>query len=177
MFTDLEAFAEATERAVLEADAADLGRAERSALRLADRLRAHLDETLGVRLLGGERLTGRLMDVGSDWVLLKDDAGSVLVPLGAVGGVSGLSRRADVPGGELARRVRLTTVLRRLARDRSGVRVRLTDGSEVDGTIDRAGADHLDVALHALDDPRRPGLVRGVLVIPVAALAHVRART
>lgn len=175
LFEDLEAFAEATERAEFEADVADRSRAERAGLRLVDRLRGHLGDVVALRLVTRERLAARLTDVGSDWMLLDDDAASVLVPLAAVTGVEGLSRRAFVETGMLARRVRLTIALRRLARDRSAVRVRLIDGSEVCGTIDRAGSDHLDIALHAADEPRRPGLVRGVCVVPVTAIVQVRA--
>jgi hypothetical protein len=173
LFEDLEALAEAGEREAFEADVGDRGRAERSGLRLIDRLHAHLDGVVTCQLTGGERLTGRLVDIGADWALMDDGTGPVLVPLAAVTGVEGLSRRAGVTS-ELMRRTRLTTALRRLARDRSTVHLRLTDGGQVTGTIDRVGADHLDVALHAPDEPRRPRLVRGVRVVPVPALACVR---
>jgi hypothetical protein len=174
LFADLEAMAEAADRVVFEADVADRVRAERAALHLADRLRAQVDQVLGVRLLGGDRVVGRLTDVGVDWLLL-DDGGPALVPLAAVARVEGVSRRAEVNEGMLARRVRLTVVLRGLARDRSVVQVRLMDGVVATGTIDRVAVDHLDLALHPSDAPRRAGAVRGVHVVPVASVALVRA--
>lgn len=173
LFADLEAMADAADRAGFDGEVADRGRAERAALSLVDRLRAHVTAVLAFRRLGGELVVGRVVDVGADWVLL-DDAGSLLLPLAAVTGIEGLSRRA-APGGGLAGRVPLTVLLRRLARDRCGVRVRLVDGAELTGTIDRVGADHVDVALHPADEPRRRGAVRGVCVVPLAALAGVRA--
>jgi hypothetical protein len=74
-----------------------------------------------------------------DWVLL-DDAASLLRALATVTGIEGLSRKAAPDGSALARRVRLTILLRRLARDRGGVRLRLADGGELTGTIDRVGS-------------------------------------
>ena len=44
----------------------------------------------------------------------------------------------------------------------------------VAGTIDRAGADHLDLALHDIDEPRRSATVRGYRLIPFTALSWVR---
>src|SRR5690242_15230045 len=156
-----------------EADVADRGRAERAALTLADRLRGHVGAALAVRMLDGDRARARLVDVGADWLLL-DDGGSVVVPVAAVAGVEGLSRMAVTDGGALARRATLGVVLRRLARDRAPVRVALLGGDALSGTIDRVGADHLDLALHAADEARRPATVRGVLVVRLAALASVR---
>jgi hypothetical protein len=173
LFADLEAFADASERAAFDGEIVDRGRAERAAIGLVDRLAAHVGAVLSFRLLGGERIRGRVDDVGADWLLL-DDGASVLLPLAAVAGVEGLSRRAAADGAGLARRVRLTVLLRRLSRDRAGVLVQLTDGSGLSGTIDRVGADHLDVALHPAGEFRRSGEVRGVCVVPVAAIGLVR---
>ena len=173
LFADLEALAEATERMAFDADVADRGRAERAALALADRLRGHLENVLTFRLLTGDRVRGRLVDIGADWALL-DDGGSVVLPLAAVTGVEGLSRLASTTTEALARTVRVGVVLRRLSRDRAPVRLALLDGATLTGTIDRVGADHLDLAQHAVDEPRRAGSVRGVLVVRLAALALVR---
>jgi hypothetical protein len=174
LFADLEAQAEATERSAFDADVADLGRTERAALQLADRLRGHLHAQLTIRLLGGDVVRARLVDVGVDWVMLDDGGCAVVLPATAVAGVEGLSRLASPGSGDLARRVGLAVVLRRLGRDRSGVRLCLLDGTVVTGTIDRVGADHLDLAQHPSDEQRRRHAVRGVLVVPLAALAQIR---
>jgi hypothetical protein len=176
LFADLEALADATERAAFDADVADRARSERAQLQLADRLRAHVDATapLGFWLADGGRLAARLVDVGADWVLLED-GGPVVLPLGAVTGIEGLTRAAGGDPGPLARTVRLTVVLRRLARDRATVRLSTIDRTAVVGTIDRVGADHLDLALHPQDEFRRAAAVRAVRVVPLAALVQVRA--
>jgi hypothetical protein len=176
LFADLEAFADATERMAFDADVADRGRAERAALALADRLRGHLEGELTFRLLDGDRIRARLVDVGCDWVFL-DDGGQVVLPMAAVAGVEGLSRLAATAPGALARRVTLGVVLRRLSRDRAPVRLGFLDGVTLTGTIDRVGTDHLDLAQHSADELRRAGAVRGVLVVRLAALAQIRALT
>jgi hypothetical protein len=43
----------------------------------------------------------------------------------------------------------------------------------VDGTIDRVGADHLDVAVHAPGSQRREAYIRAVEVIPLTAVLAV----
>jgi len=174
LFADLEALADATDRAAFEADVADRARSERAAVRLTERLRAHLGAVLALRLADRGRVTGRLVDVGADWLLL-DDAGSVLIPLAAVTVVEGLGRASAGEAGEVQRRARITVALRRLARDRAVVRVATLDGGIVVGTLDRVGADHVDLALHAQDELRRASAVRSVAVLPLAAIVQIRA--
>jgi hypothetical protein len=61
-----------------------------------------------------------------------------------------------------------------LARDRAGVSVVLRDASTLSGTLDRVGADHVDVAEHAPGEARRAAAVRQVRVVPLMALALLR---
>lgn len=44
-----------------------------------------------------------------------------------------------------------------------------------EGTIDRVGRDHLDLALHARDEFRRDGALRGFRIVPFDAIQLVRA--
>jgi hypothetical protein len=172
LFADLEAAVEAGHRADLDVQVAQGVRAERAALRLADRLRAH-EGQITCWLLGGDLLTGRLADVGADWLLIED-RGPVLVAMSAVAGVQGLGRRADGDREGLAGRVGITVLLRGLARERAPVTLLLVDSGRLTGTIDRVGADHLDLAMHPADRPRRWSEVLGVRIVPLSALAWVR---
>lgn len=177
LFADLEAAAEAEDRAGFEAEVADLARTERALLSTADRLRAHVGAALRLHLVDGVELTGRVLDVGRDWLALATGRVSALVPLAAVTGVDGLTRAAQAPpepDGPPVLRVGLATALRVLARDRAYVRVTLRGGAVLGGTVDRAGADHLDLALHPADEPRRVGAVSGVRCVPFSALVVVR---
>jgi hypothetical protein len=52
--------------------------------------------------------------------------------------------------------------------------VHLIDGTTADGTIDRIGADFVEIAAHAAGELRRRSEVRDVLVVPLGAVAAVR---
>ena len=179
LFRDLEAQAEAAERAEVDAEVTDRSRRELAAVRLTDRLRAAGGSTLTLSVTGGLRITGLLADTGPDWLLLEEaGGGSALVPLAAVLGLAGLPPWASAPDSEgaVAARLRLGYALRGLARDRAAVTVFLTDGAAVAGTIDRVGADFLEVTEHPVGEPRRRGAVRGARVLPFAGVALVRSR-
>jgi hypothetical protein len=79
--------------------------------------------------------------------------------------------------GVVESRLGLRHALRGIARDRSAVRITDQSGATVDGTIDRLGADYVEVAEHAAGELRRRADVRDVLVLPLAALAVVRRAT
>jgi hypothetical protein len=171
----LEAQLDADERAGFEAEVGDLVRAERGALTLADRLRAHVGCDLTWTVVTGETASGTVLDLGADWLLVRTDASDVVLPLSSVTAIGGLSRSAVGEQG-LGRALRLTYVLRGLARDRSAVVLTVSGGGTVTGTIDRVGADHVDVAVHQLDEPRRPAAVTAVRCVPIAAVVMVAVR-
>jgi hypothetical protein len=75
----------------------------------------------------------------------------------------------------VADRLDVGHVLRMIARDRVGVTVLLRDGSRLAGTIDRVGADFLDLAEHLVGEPRRARQVSGLRMVAFAGLAAVRA--
>ena len=68
----------------------------------------------------------------------------------------------------------LRRALRGLARDRTAVQVVLDDGGVLSGTLDRVGADYVELAEHAADLPRRAEAVQGVRAIVITAVAVVR---
>ncbi|CCH90058.1 conserved protein of unknown function [Modestobacter italicus] len=177
LFADLEAQAAAEEAAADLAEASSRARAEHGSVLLADRLRGSLGQELSLRCRGAGELDGRLVDVGVDWLLLVDGQGrELLVAAGAVSAVGGLATvtAAAVPVGEVARRLDLRRALRGLARDRAAVSCLLDDGGVLAGTVDRVGADFLELAEHPLDAPRRRGAVRSVRAVPVRAVVAVR---
>ena len=177
MFADLEARLEAEERAAMEGEVMDLVRAERGRLAIRDRLRAHIGEPLTWSLAGDEQaLSGRLLDVGADWVLIAVTTGELLVPLAAVHSIVGLTRFTAADGGEVARRIGIGVILRGLSRDRALVRVRLCGDQHVTGTIDRVGTDHFDVAVHPDDEPRRERAVREVRCLLLPAIIGIAVR-
>lgn len=185
LFRDLEAQLESAEAAELATEVAELRRLETARLRLVDRLRAAEGQRVSVAVLGGSTVEGRLAGAGSDWLLVDTarvggatGAGAALVPAAAVVCVHGLSARSAAPGseGQVASRLGLAHALRGVARDRLEVSVALIDGSALAGTVDRVGADFIELAEHPVGEPRRRGDVLAVRTLPFAAIAVVRSR-
>jgi hypothetical protein len=177
LFADLEARLVEQEAAAEQAEQASRSRAEYGQVRLADRLRGATGQELALTCRGAGELGGRLLDVGVDWLLLVDPQGrEVVVATGAVGAVAGLVALTAPggPDGAVARRLDLRRALRGLARDRASVSCHLAEGTVLTGTIDRVGADFLELAEHPLDQPRRRSAVTAVRAVPLAALAAVR---
>jgi hypothetical protein len=177
LFGDLDQQWSAQERRELDAEVADRTRAERASIGLASRLAVAVAEPVEVLLCTGARLTGPVVDVGLDWVLLGDAVGVQaraprLVPFAAITSVGGLGRRSS--GSGQARRFALGFALRGLSRDRAVVCVEDVGGTATVGTIDAVGADVLDLAMHAADLPRRPENITGRRLVLLAALAVVR---
>ncbi|HJQ44089.1 MAG TPA: hypothetical protein VJ831_13455 [Jatrophihabitantaceae bacterium] len=174
LFDDLEARASGLDEAARAVDVADRTRAEAAEIRLVDRLRT-TQAPVRVQLRGGTSVRGAPQHVGSDWLLLIDESGDeTIVFAAALHAVSGLGRFAQPAPGDVASRLSVRSALRGMARDRATVRIALVDGSTVIGTIDRVGADFLDVAVHVGDGVRRQTGVSEVSVISVSALAAIR---
>ena len=180
LFEELDAGFDAEAAVERDAEVADRTRRERAQIALYSRLLANVGRgAISLRLPGapGPRvIVGTPTDVGPDWLLLVDSADqSVLVPLAAVRSITGLR-----PGAQEAtlvgRRFTLGGALRGISRDRAVVDLVDVDGLVLTGTIDAVGADHLDLAEHAPDEPRRARHVVRTLVMPIAALGSIRRR-
>ena len=148
---DLQALAAAEADLERDAEVAERTRIERSAVTLADRLRAARGP-VEIGTAGGGRHAGRVVETGEGWVRLEHvpvGARAItaehLVLTSAVHVVRGLSRAHGAsPGGLPARS--LASVLRAWCRDRAEVSVLLVDGVVVAGLASAAYADHLEVS-------------------------------
>jgi hypothetical protein len=177
LFDDVEAQLEAAEHAELAGEVADRTRREIARLRLVDRLRANLGADLQLRVAGTGALSGRLRRAGEGWLLLAPATGPpALVMRAAVLSVDGLPAAAMEPGSEgpVLSRLDIGHALRAVARDRSPVAVVLRDGTRLDGTLDRVGADFADLALHPSGESRREAAVRSVRAVTFEGLAVLR---
>jgi hypothetical protein len=138
-----------------------------------------------VRLANGGVVTVRPLAFGRDWfsAALVDGASrhsQCIVPLAAVAGLL-LDReqvRASLvasPDRErsLSVRLGLAFALRDLCRRRTAVELHLL-GETVQGTIDRVGRDHLDLAVHEPGSPRREAEVSHYRVVPFSQVLLVR---
>jgi hypothetical protein len=173
LFTDLEGELDELAAAERAAEVTVRARTDAGRRTLADRLVAA--RGTWVRLhAGGNDLSGVIADAGPDWVLL--DAPARLLAVAGLHWVEGIEATATAPPlpAGIAGRFDLRMALRRLARERVAVTIMLCDSMSHHGTIDRVGADHLDLALHPPDEPRRARSVRAVCCVPLAAVVCVR---
>ena len=167
------------------------GEAERlrvSRLELRTRFLALSGSGVMLELSGGSLLIGRLVAVGADWIgLIREPGGAALVPLRSIHAirigreamlasvVAGAGRDSAKPARtSLSERQTFGYVLRDLARRRIAVVLQQNDERALAGTIDRVGADHLDLALHDRGAPRREAEVSGYRIVPLAAVAWVQ---
>jgi hypothetical protein len=173
------------ERAALETEAERL-RVSRISLRerlLALVARDRDGAPLAFELADESVLTAEVTGVGADWVALQSTAargGATLAPLGSIV-VIGMphadvlrSARPVLPVAGMIDRMTFGFVVRDLVRRRIAVAVAMMGGRVLAGTIDRAGADHLDIALHEAGLPRRADLVTGHRIVPFASIAWIR---
>ncbi len=175
LFADLDGQLVAAEAAELRAEVTERTRVEQARLTLVERLVAQIGRPVTVGVAGLGPLGGQLVDAVGAWLVLSEGTGrSVLVPAQAWQWFDGLGRLAGPAPGALARRSSLGTALRSLAARRVAVVVHLQDGTTLEGTVDRVAADHIDLALHAVEEPRRRGSVVGVRAVPQPAIVAVR---
>lgn len=173
LFADLEAQLDMGARAEVESEISERVRRERAGVALVERLLAHAGRPLLLRLRTDLRLSGTCADVAPQWLVLDDGRASVLVPMTAVVAVQGLGGAVATEPGVVLRRLGLGHALRALARDRAAVSLS-TEAGVLTGTIDRVGADHLDLAEHSPGEPRRPAAVRGGVAVAFSGLLAVR---
>lgn len=185
LFADLEArFADlADEQAA--AEQADRDRVATGAVTAAQRVAGAVGRRVRLAVAGGREHEGVLRRVGQDFLLTEDDYGrDVLVALAAVTSIAGLSSATAPAAADRPVRLDLRRALRSVARDRSMVAVSVigaptssdgVGGNEIWGTIDRVGADFVEIAVHPVGEVRRAALVRGVTLVPLRAVTVVRA--
>lgn len=185
LFDDLSAQGAAAEAAELDAEIADRGRHQAGRTGMTDRLRGRRVHSLvTIGLPTGERLTGSLLAVGLDWVAVGAGSDECLVPLAAIrwlqlpadadGSAAGIASLDAPAGGRVQRRLGLLQAVRYLVRDRTFVSVRLVDGEVMSGTADRASLDHLELAQHPRDVPRRASSVQAIRLVPYAGISSIR---
>ena len=176
LFADLESQLDALVSAEMDGEVAERTRIELSGVRLVDRLRAVEDHPIEVHCGAAGSFRGRVRGAGADWLLVVEpSAAEALVPIRAMTGIVGLGR-AVAPQEQTvtAWHLGLRAALRGIARDRAPVRLSLVDGRTRTGTIDRVGADFLDLAEHSAGEPRRAAAVSAEIAVPLEAVAVVR---
>lgn len=176
LFGDLEAQFDAAREAEFAAEVADRSRREVGVVRLVDRLRPAVGQVVTARLVGADVVEGRLASVGPDWLLLAEIAGrEALLPVSGVLALGGLAAQtAPADPSPVASRLTFAFALRGIVRDRLPVSLGYRDGTATTGTLDRVGADFVEIAEHSASEPRRRGVVRAVKTVPLESISFVR---
>jgi hypothetical protein len=147
------------------------------------------DSPLKMTLVTGRSLVVRPTLLGRDWLvgdILDESAGSVrcVVPLRGIIAltldrgevIDSVRPLEDADSDErFSGRLGIGFVLRDLCRRRLAVDISLASG-RFHGTIDRVGSDHLDLAEHDVDSPRREALVNNYRIVPLDQLVLVTVR-
>lgn len=189
LFAELEARFEELGDEQAAAERPDRERVAIGAVTTVERLAGAVDRPVRLGLAGGAVIAGVLQAVGPDWLLVaQGDQRDCVLPLRSVAVVHGLTAATGPAPSGLDLRLDLRYALRGLARDRAPVQIALAGWSggggssatpggfgELIGTIDRVGADFIEVALHPAGEPRRAGAVRSVALVPLASILLVRA--
>jgi hypothetical protein len=193
LFDDLESQLEQG----LSAEEVDL-RAEEERLRLGrltvrDRILSiresydkRADYAIRLVLTSGDLVDVRPVTIGRDWISgdIRDETPrrrQCIVPIASIAGIAlhkeqvrrSLNDSQRETGESLAARLGLPFVLRDLCRRRVDVEI-ATPAAPVTGTIDRVGKDHVDVAVHEADTPRRDTEVSGYRLVPFVQIVIVR---
>jgi hypothetical protein len=184
LFSDLDARFDDLADAEMLAELADRERVAAGAISTVERLGGAVGRQLRVRTTVGLTVTGALGQIGPDWLLLQEGPGrDAVLAASAVAVIEGLSAATGPTIKGIALRLNLRYALRGIARDRSPVSLVVRGGlgepaglyTEITGTIDRIGADFIEVALHAPWEARRAASVRSVVLVPLSAVILVRA--
>lgn len=176
LFADLEAQLQFGQWQAVEQDAAELTRGLWAEIRLIDRLRGALGQQVRLMLADGRVLICRLEVVGPSWIGGIGETAALLVTREAILAVDADLQRATIPRKPLQAGPSMVAIYRMLARRREPVQILARNGQLLaEGTIDRVGADHVDVALHARDEFRRGAALRGMRTIPFDAIQMLQA--
>ncbi|GAA1689504.1 hypothetical protein GCM10009808_03000 [Microbacterium sediminicola] len=127
--------------------------------------------------LAGEALRGRVVLVGEDVVAIAHEEGAVSII--RIGAIDALRLPAGDPvappiQSALSDRLSFAYALRDCARRRRAVRVRLTNGAQLNGTLDRVGADYCDLAEHDPGQARRAASVAEIWTLALGNISCVR---
>jgi hypothetical protein len=176
LFADLEREWEGLAESERQAQIAERTRAEFAGVRFVDRLRGSEGRQVHLVTRLGEPIDGELTGVGADFLLLTSARHECVLPLAAVGSASGLGHASlsEQAAGTVRARLGLGSVLRRVAADRSMVTLVGGDGRPRSGTLQRVGADFVELAEHAHDETSRAQSSRRVVLVPFEAIVLQR---
>lgn len=175
LFADLEREWEGLAESERQAEIAERTRAEFARVTFLDRLRGSEGRHVHLVTRLGEAIEGELTGVGADFALLTSARREYVLPLAAVASSGGLTSASlsEQAAGRVRARLGMGSVLRRIAADRSAVTLVRVDGRALSGTLQRVGADFVELAEHHDGEPRR-AQGRPAVLVPFTAIVLLR---
>lgn len=176
LFADLEREWEGLAESERQAEIAERTRAEFALVTFVDRLRGSEGRHVQLVTRLGEPVEGVLTGVGADFALLTSARQEHVLPLVAVAAATGLTGASlsEQAAGPVRARLGMGSVLRRIAADRSVVTLVRVDGRALSGTLQRVGADFVELAEHAYGETARAQPSRPAVLVPFAAIVLLR---
>ncbi len=184
VFADLEAQAQTIADENLADEIADRTRREWAQISLIDRLTAARHRVVSLRILdssNGFRIVSLLInDVGPEWLVGSETESGAewLLPLRSIISVTDLGQSSESTDTKsfVGQRYGISAVVRRWVRDRRTVTLGVAGLGDVTGTLNRAGRDHVDVAVHPADIFRRTTGVAEIHTISYDAIRWIKRR-
>lgn len=166
LFDDLEGQAEALYDGLRGAELGDRSRAEYARVTFASRVMASLGHSVSLRVRGVQEVAGVLSAAGAGWCRVDGSGCSWVVAVPAILAISGTSERsAPEVAWPATAKLGLGSALRRL----DPQRICLLDGGTIEGTIERVGADFIEL--------RTTAEIPGAMLVPFKAVAAAARRT
>jgi hypothetical protein len=174
VFDQLEAEFEAGLRREAEQETVAALRAQVGATAMWERL-ARRTGADGVVRAGRRLVRGAVLASYPDFFVLQgSDGAQHLVRFEATSIALPAEQGPPQPApGAAVRRYAFGLALRELARRREPVRLELTDGTAIDGTVEAVGSDYLEMAEHDIGEARRETAVRARRFAAFTAVAFV----
>lgn len=170
VFQDYEARLASIRQQEVEADAREQYIAEFSKVQLLDRLAAQTGMSLVVATLDGRKWSGEVESVGLGWFQMKSDDSSVLIPTSMVLWCDGENSRSLANTSSLTRSLSYAFALRALVRYRLSARIFLEGGYEIDGMLERVGADFIEIKMRQKSTSGASG-VAAMRTVPLGKIA------
>jgi hypothetical protein len=175
VFEELEAEFDAGLRREAEQEALAAVRAELGATVLWEQLARRIGAETAVTA-GGQTFRGSIIASYPEFLVVRaSDGGEHLIRYGSMFSLSMAPEAPDLRPAPTAaaRRYQFALALRELARRREPVRISLSDGAVLDGTVEAVGSDYLEVAEHDPGEARRRSAVRARRFVGFAAVVAV----
>lgn len=149
--------------------AAEIAEGEIAQITLLQRLHSALGKEISAHAGKDQNITGTVSEVGDNWALLKTTSGEELLNLAVCVTISGLGSTHQT-AGLLQKRSQMQQILRRLARRRVRLQLRLTTGEQISGYLGAVYKDHLEIITEQSKNRVQAVIMNAVFAVKILQL-------